>query len=513
VLCAVALCCALLHCAVRCCTKQLLTRHTNTHAPSHQVTDVGCLNTVIPPPLNWGPLWCAGKEAKVMQWYDEIGTLHRHIDIPVQPNVTSNMVFWLFSPMYPQFLEYAGQNWFWYHLWHPLDHIMVRFFWGGIWGLGVVVWVDAGVVCSQDAWAACSLLRALRLPYPARGLDCSNELSAVDHHTNPDLASPPHLAPPHPRPPKPTHPPQAANTVAPSSVNFVMPGLYTLIHEHYRNTAPEKARNLPEFETDCWFHIEDMMSNFLKKRIVISINTAGLQAWTLVVNLKDTPEGLKIDNELIIGAAPVGYDKTDPEKGAPLEAGQIVNDNLIKPALETYTPGEDFIRSCNAITRHVVEEFSMFRFFLPTVWARYPQLQTLSNFGMGVQDNIPKLNYGPGMVGKSFNTAGLTTMMAPLNRTALKNTTQLKEALGKVPEAIKEGLAANLNASVQATVKDLNKVITAINNYPANSKNATHTIVSVHVPSAAGAFSSDNKAFAAPKPAAAAPKGVRSMFG
>jgi hypothetical protein len=36
--------------------------------------------------------------------------------------------------------------------------------------------------------------------------------------------------------------------------------------------------------------VEDPLSNFLKKRIVISINTVGMQAWTLMVNLKDTPK-------------------------------------------------------------------------------------------------------------------------------------------------------------------------------------------------------------------------------
>lgn len=32
------------------------------------------------------------------------------------------------------------------------------------------------------------------------------------------------------------------------------------------------------FETDLWFQVEDMVSNFMKKRIVISINMMGLQA-------------------------------------------------------------------------------------------------------------------------------------------------------------------------------------------------------------------------------------------
>ena len=95
-----------------------------------------------------------------------------------------------------------------------------------------------------------------------------------------------------------------------------------------------------------------------------------MQAWTLIVNLKDTPAGLKIDNELILGAAAQGYDKSDPSRGAPRESSQIVNDNLVKPMLQSWAAGDEFARSLDAISRHVVEEFSMFRFFLPTVRAR-----------------------------------------------------------------------------------------------------------------------------------------------
>jgi hypothetical protein len=47
------------------------------------------------------------------------------VSIPVQPGVTANMVIWLFSPLFPQFLEFKGKMWYWYHLWHPLDHVNV----------------------------------------------------------------------------------------------------------------------------------------------------------------------------------------------------------------------------------------------------------------------------------------------------------------------------------------------------------------------------------------------------
>jgi hypothetical protein len=52
-----------------------------------------------------------------------------------------------------------------------------------------------------------------------------------------------------------------------------MPGLYTLIHERYRNPAGQKSTTV--FETDAWFHVEDLMSNFLKKRVVISVSLLG----------------------------------------------------------------------------------------------------------------------------------------------------------------------------------------------------------------------------------------------
>jgi hypothetical protein len=141
--------------------------------------------------------------------------------------------------------------------------------------------------------------------------------------------------------------------------------------------------------------VEDLVSNFLKKRIVITVNTAGLQAWTLTVNFKDTPQGLKIDNELIMGAAPVGYDPEDPSKGAPAEAAVIVNENLVKKTFDDYAPGgnvpgSEFTRSLNAITRHVVEEFSMFRFFLPQVWHRFPHLQGMFAVGDAIGSFVPR---------------------------------------------------------------------------------------------------------------------------
>ncbi|GBF97094.1 hypothetical protein Rsub_10105 [Raphidocelis subcapitata] len=330
--------------------------------PKEELTTeyVGCLDTVMPPPLNWGPLYCAGREARVEQWWDEVGSLHRHIDIPVQPKVKSDMVLWMFSPMMPQFIEFEGVNWFWYHLWHPYDHIM------------------------------------------------------------------------------------AANAAGPSSVYLKVPGVYTLIHEHYRNTDAEKGK--VEYESDAWFHVEDFVTNWYKKRIVISINALGMQSWTLMVNLKDTEEGLKIDVEQIIGVAAKGYDPTDPSKGMSHEAATLINDNLLWPAMEGWAPGDEFMRSANAITRHVVEEFSMFRFFLPQVWDKYPHLQFLSAVNEATGRVAPTgVDLGLSGVLPSVSGAGLHQAFAPLNRTKVDSPGAVKTVASKLPEAIKLGFKMNVN--------------------------------------------------------------------
>ena len=321
---------------------------------------------MIPAPLNWGPLWCGGREAKVMEWVDDAGALHRSFDIPVQPKVTANMVMWLFSPAYPQFIDFGGKRWYWYHLWHPMDHV------------------------------------------------------------------------------------NAANAGGPSTANPLKPGLYTLIHEHYRNLPEEKAKALPEYETEVWFHVDDLYSNFLKKRIMISINALGMQAWTLIVNLKDTPEGLKIDNELIIGAARTGFDPRDPRRGTPAEAAVVVNDNVLNPALRKfYGTDAEFDRSVNAISRHVVEEFSMFRFFLPQVWAANPSAARMFDAADAVNRYVPRLNYGPGMLLPAPSAAGLTEALAPLNRTAFHDKPAALAALKKAPGALTAGAAAHLGDGLQ----------------------------------------------------------------
>jgi uncharacterized membrane protein YgcG len=108
----------------------------------------------------------------------------------------------------------------------------------------------------------------------------------------------------------------------------------------------------------------------------------------------------------MIGAAVRGYDKTDPAKGAPPEMAQLANDNLVKPMFASYAEGDEFTRSINAITRHAVEEFSMFRFFLPAVWDRFPHLHGMFALADTVTAFVPRLKCVPAPRGRGREEGG-----------------------------------------------------------------------------------------------------------
>lgn len=69
-----------------------------------------CLNSVAPPPLNW-KMWCPS-DAKIQQWFDNSGALHRQITIRPQKDMTSTMyIWWIVSHLagiMPSVTEFEG---------------------------------------------------------------------------------------------------------------------------------------------------------------------------------------------------------------------------------------------------------------------------------------------------------------------------------------------------------------------------------------------------------------------
>lgn len=84
--------------------------------------EIGCLNNVAPAPLNW-KMWCAGENATVAEYVDGAGAEHKIITFKPQPGMTAEMALFYQSGAFPQNVMLNGKSFFWYHLWHPIDHI------------------------------------------------------------------------------------------------------------------------------------------------------------------------------------------------------------------------------------------------------------------------------------------------------------------------------------------------------------------------------------------------------
>lgn len=69
---------------------------------------------------------------------------------------------------------------------------------------------------------------------------------------------------------------EAANIAAPDTRYLgLAPGLYTLIHERYRN-PPSYPQN-KVFETNMWLNVENFQANAIKNRIVTSVDVGTLR--------------------------------------------------------------------------------------------------------------------------------------------------------------------------------------------------------------------------------------------
>ncbi|KAF6259716.1 hypothetical protein COO60DRAFT_1511685 [Scenedesmus sp. NREL 46B-D3] len=111
-------------------TEQMLTgtytAHRNDPATEKKVVELECTNSIAPPPLNWH-MWCPGKDAVVKGWTDKSGAAHRSITLRPQQNMTSTMATWFITThvlgLMPPVVEFQGNKYYYYHLWHPIDHI------------------------------------------------------------------------------------------------------------------------------------------------------------------------------------------------------------------------------------------------------------------------------------------------------------------------------------------------------------------------------------------------------
>jgi hypothetical protein len=88
----------------------------------------------------------------------------------------------------------------------------------------------------------------------------------------------------------------------------------------------------------------------------------------MVVEFNDSPNGLVVSVEVIIGAAVKGYDAKFPANGVTPAMAKAANAMLLEPMMAPYRANGDFKAALDAVTRHVVEEFGNLPKFVPEAW-------------------------------------------------------------------------------------------------------------------------------------------------
>jgi hypothetical protein len=88
----------------------------------------------------------------------------------------------------------------------------------------------------------------------------------------------------------------------------------------------------------------------------------------MILEFNDTLEGLVVDVEVIAGVPHKGYDDRAPHDGYKTAAG--MNELFTAPLLAKQKNSFDWDESINAITRHVIEEFSNLQHFVPYLYKR-----------------------------------------------------------------------------------------------------------------------------------------------
>lgn len=123
---------------------------------------------------------------------------------------------------------------------------------------------------------------------------------------------------------------------------------------------------------------------------VLGFEVMGFQAFTLLVQFTDTPAGLVISVEVLLGTAASGYDPKNPLFGTEPHLAMLVNAVLFEAVMKPYRLNGEFTAALNAVTRHVVEEFGN----LPGACAQLlllPRVCEHACMGVGVRQRRAKL--------------------------------------------------------------------------------------------------------------------------
>ncbi len=152
----------------------------------------------------------------------------------------------------------------------------------------------------------------------------------------------------------------------PSKTDALRVRAQTLIHERYMHAPPSYAGPYV-YETDAWFTALSTNVNWAARRQEIALFTGGFQAWTLILSM----EGERVVAELILGQPAAGTDPVNPAGGVPSEEAIAINTAAFIPYFTALAADPAAAPGFNAMSRHVVEEFSNLGRFVPALYKTF----------------------------------------------------------------------------------------------------------------------------------------------
>lgn len=155
--------------------------------------------------------------------------------------------------------------------------------------------------------------------------------------------------------------------LAPGKTLLAPPTLMSKLNEQYR-TPEHKPQPATPYKTSLWVGTADLALNLPRNRYVLAFEVMGFQAFSLIVQFKDSPAGLVVSVEVLLGAAAKGFDPLNPLDGANKAMAALANAMLFESIMKPYRKNGQFNGALNAVTRHIVEEFGNLQFFVPSAW-------------------------------------------------------------------------------------------------------------------------------------------------
>jgi hypothetical protein len=197
--------------------------------------------------------------------------------------------------------------------------------------------------------------------------------------------------------------------------------------------------------------------------------------FTMILEFNDTPAGLVVDVEMIAGLPFKGFDERSPLRGYMTASG--LNGMALAPQFAGVVGDLDWNETLDAVTRHVVEEFTNLQFFVPYFWNKYAPLgkagiNWIPTLGTWMQHNKISINDGRSISFYHFFSALSQSLINKENTTVAAAVDAAAHHVNGTYQAATAAAAAVVVGKSQAYVQPSNAVTAVV--YEHNKASGSH---------------------------------------